>query len=244
MDSKEEVSLNLQDAMKSTVDVNFTGISTSTTVSNVVSPSPTELISIAGVELSCIIDTGAEASLIPSQIYHSKLEPVLGPLGSMEFAIKIKGVGNAPVPIEGYLETEVSMQGWTATVGFLVLPDDLALDGRKKNHPILLGCNALKKLASVPVEGREFRILLGDTLVPLEVEPPEVSCAEVSLSTGPGQELILPHTSKQLKCTATKPTEKGSVLLIVGLVEDWDVIEGSCEGGNDNFIIMVANHGD
>lgn len=130
VDSKEEVSLNLQDAMKSTVDVNFTGISTSTTVSNVVSPSPTELISIAGVELSCIIDTVAEASLIPSQIYHSKLEPVFGPLGSMDFAIKIKGVGNAPVPIEGYLETEVSMQGRTVTVGFLVLSDDLALDGR------------------------------------------------------------------------------------------------------------------
>lgn len=85
---------------------------------------------------------------------------------------------------------------------------------------------------------------MGDTPVPLEVEPPEVSCAEVSLSTGPGQELILPHTSRQLKCTATKPIEKGSVLLIVGLVEDWDVIEGSCEGGNDNFIVMVANHGD
>ena len=131
-------------------------------VGELVSPSPSVMMEIAGVSVGCIIDTGAETSLIPSEVYHSLLEPILGPLGDLEFALRIKGVGNAYVPVEGYLEAEVTLQNRTAKVGFLVLTDELAMVGRKKTHPILLGCNALKKFVSMSADGdKAFEIILG-----------------------------------------------------------------------------------
>lgn len=43
-----------------------------------VSPSPTVMAKIAGNEVGCVLDTGAETSIIPSDFFHEKIKPVLG----------------------------------------------------------------------------------------------------------------------------------------------------------------------
>lgn len=43
-------------------------------VSDVISSSPTAEIVTAGIKLGCLLDIGAETSLIPSSIYHSRLK--------------------------------------------------------------------------------------------------------------------------------------------------------------------------
>ncbi|XP_071956902.1 uncharacterized protein [Antedon mediterranea] len=82
-----------------------------------IADSPTAKLIIGGRELGCILDTGAETSLIPLSCYQEVLRPTLGVLGG-DVAMKVVGVTGMTIPIVGYLKTTISLFDTTADVGF------------------------------------------------------------------------------------------------------------------------------
>ena len=71
--------------------------------------SPTAEIEICGVPVSCVLDTGAETSLIPSSFYHEHLTGVAKGLQSVGTFLKIVGVNDLDVLIEGYLHVPITI---------------------------------------------------------------------------------------------------------------------------------------
>lgn len=57
-----------------------------------VAPSPTATITIGGVTTGCILDTGAEASLIPSRYYKEELKSAIDPLNCHGSGIAVVGM--------------------------------------------------------------------------------------------------------------------------------------------------------
>lgn len=99
------------------------------------------------------LDTGAEVSLIPASIFHEELEPVLGSLKELPSPITVVGVADTGVPGEGHI-ANAEIDGLTVEIGFLVVGSRHTLSGCKKDHPILLACNALKVIAGLRGTGQ------------------------------------------------------------------------------------------
>ena len=108
-------------------------------------PCPTTEINIGGKNAHCIIDTGAETSLITSQFYHRHLKCSVGKLGDASAFINLRGANNLEIPVEGYFRTEVVVLGQRIKASFLVTTcQDNDMRQRREAYPILLGCNVLR----------------------------------------------------------------------------------------------------
>ena len=79
------------------------------------------IATIAGVQIGSVLDTGAEASIIPADVFKKQLEPALGRFSPLNASVKIVGVSGTQIPVEGYVRTKISVDGREATVGFLVV---------------------------------------------------------------------------------------------------------------------------
>ncbi|KAJ8031755.1 hypothetical protein HOLleu_25059 [Holothuria leucospilota] len=108
-------------------------------VSDVISSSPTAEIAIAGIKLGCVLDTGAETSLIPSSVDHSRMKTELGPLGNLEFTLKLRGVSGVDVPIEGFLKGDSS--NLEITEGCVIVDN---------GHAIIMAANQSPKPVYIP----------------------------------------------------------------------------------------------
>ncbi|XP_033111512.1 uncharacterized protein LOC117112541 [Anneissia japonica] len=110
--------------------------------------SPTAMVDIAGVRLSCILDTGAETSIIPADIYYEKLHNKLGGMRPENTFLSMVGANGEPIPIEGYVEVPLQYGNQTIMASFLVASGQ---SPRQVDHPVLLGCNNLRALASLEI---------------------------------------------------------------------------------------------
>ena len=81
-----------------------------------VARSPTADIEIGGVPVRFVLDTGAETSLIPASLYHEHLTGMVKGLHSVGTFIKIVGVNDLDVLIEGYLDDPI-FHIWTYNNG-------------------------------------------------------------------------------------------------------------------------------
>ena len=118
-----------------------------------VAESPTAEIEIGGVPVSCVLDTGAETSLIPSSFYHEHLTGVGKGLQSVGTFVKIVGVNDLDVLIEGYLDVPITIFGQTIMASFFVKSDTLNDSvGRRVKSPVILGCNVLRAIAENSME--------------------------------------------------------------------------------------------
>lgn len=108
------------------------------------------MILINGVPARCILDTGAETSMISSQFYHGHLAKVVGELDDVGGFFKLMGANHLEIPLEGYLETQVEILGQRFCASFVVSSSKLCPDPGDKSskYPVLLGCNILRKVAS------------------------------------------------------------------------------------------------
>ena len=118
-----------------------------------VARSPTADIEISGVPLRCVLDTGAETSLIPASFYHEHLTGMVKGLQSVGTFIKIVGVNDLDVLIEGYLDVPISIFGQTIMASFFVKSDSASIStGRRVESPVILGCNILRVIAEKSME--------------------------------------------------------------------------------------------
>ena len=111
--------------------------------------SPTAKICIGDKVVDCILDTGAETSLLTSKFYHQHLERVEEKLGDIGTFINLRGANDLEIPVKGYLRTQIRIFGQELTASFLVTncasPGDS--NPRREKYPILLGCNVLRMIA-------------------------------------------------------------------------------------------------
>ena len=118
-----------------------------------VARSPTAEIEIGGVPVGCVLDTGAETSLMPSSFYHEHLTGMVGGLRNVGTFMKIVGVNDLSVPVEGYLDVPISIFGHTMMASFFVKQDTtMSVVGRRVEHPVILGCNILRVIAAKSLE--------------------------------------------------------------------------------------------
>ena len=114
---------------------------------------------VAGVQIGCVLDTGAEASIIPSDVFHSQLEAAVGEVSPFDSPVKIGGVGPTKVPVEGFVRIRILVKGQEATVGFLIVQRE-SCGKRQRDFLILLGCNALRALYFPSEEAQgEFQLV-------------------------------------------------------------------------------------
>ncbi len=81
---------------------------------------PTATIIIGGVPAMCVLDAGAETSLISLDFYSKHLAKNVGKLEDMGKFIRLLGANNLEIPIDGYLETEVKIMGHKIMASFVV----------------------------------------------------------------------------------------------------------------------------
>ena len=113
--------------------------------------SPTAEIEIAGIPVGCVLDTGAETSLLQSSFYREHLS-TMG-IESLGRFVKIVGVNDLEVPVDGYLDVPIKIFGKTMMASFFVKPDSVTgTVGRRPEHPVILGCNVLRAIANASME--------------------------------------------------------------------------------------------
>lgn len=211
-----------------------------------VSESPTAIAEVAGVKIGCVLDTGAEASIIPSDVFHSQLQEAAGDVSPLKKLVKIVGVGPTKVPVEGFIRTRVLLNGKEASVGFLIVNRE-SCGARQKDFPILLGCNALRAFFP-PEETQEEFQLVKDCLKFKGVDNAQIR----EVVTG-ALEVVLPaRTIQHVEC-AMKSSQGGeaanesSVWFIQDLTKlessQVHVIEG-CATGNGELRLLLINAGE
>ena len=111
--------------------------------------SPTAKICIGGKIVNCILDTGAETSLITAKYYYEHLASVVGELSRVGSLVNLRGANDLEIPVKGYLRSEIQILGQKLTASFLVTASESpeGNNPRRENFPILLGCNILRSVA-------------------------------------------------------------------------------------------------
>ena len=74
---------------------------------------PTAEIVVGGVTTNCILDSGAETSLITSTFYREHLANKVGGLRPVGKFIRLMGANDLDIPVRGYLEIPVTIFGLT-----------------------------------------------------------------------------------------------------------------------------------
>ena len=111
------------------------------------SKSPTANVIVNGIPTKCLLDTGAEASLLSAQFYREHIvgtKEQLQPVGTL---IKLMGANDIEVPIQGYIETTLEVFGKKFKASLLVSKDSPSTS-RREHCPVLLRCNILRFIAS------------------------------------------------------------------------------------------------
>ena len=198
------------------------------------------------MELGCVLDTGAEASLIPSDVFHSQLKTQTGNVDQLGASMNIIGVTGTEIPVEGYVRARVKVEGREAVVGFLVVPQKSS-GKRHQEFPVLLGCNALRALLQHNVADGEFQ-LTQDCL-----NLPSRSVMEASVFTEASDVSIPAKAVQSVNCTIN-PLPFGETrdelelwLVEGGKVEgraSLQVVEGCISEGTSMNILLVNTSDD
>ena len=219
-------------------------------VLDMVAESPTAVVKIAGESVSCILDTGAEASLMPQQYYEAHLMGRLGSLEETVEGIRVSGVSGVDIPIAGFFKATVEACGHSADVGFLVVREGIATK-RQQNHPVILGCNALRALlqgeGSVRDQG-DWDLVAKALRVPAS---PQVDGLQSTLKSK-FPVVVPPLTIRRVVCAVGEPKAlNGKEVFIesrpVGLNSvhsSLDIFEGCCLVEGSKVEIAVANRGE
>ena len=159
-----------------------------------VSQSPRAEVQIAGVSTMCVLDTGAEASLIPSSFYNEHLKGHV-PLDGDGAGVRVVGVTGSILPIIGYIRAPVIVDRKSTQVGFLIVEDATREVERKKESSVILGCNALRMLLQGGLQGSE-----GWNLVEKTLELQQSTPAASALLVMSDDEIIPPLTVRRIEC--------------------------------------------
>ena len=208
-------------------------------VETFIAPSPRGKMTIGGLDIGCIFDTGAESSIIPSSVYHRHLKERLGGLQHEPGVfLNVVGVGGIEVPIEGFIEVSVEISGQTLQGGFLVA-EDRVCNGTQSDYPVLVGCNILRKM-------HEFSTGVGlhSHVLKEAMNSQKKEDCYTSVKTGK-MEILPPYTIRRVVCQVENKTLfSGTEVLVreVDLPMSVATTEGCQEMKGDTVELFMMNH--
>ena len=182
---------------------------------------PTATVELDGIPVNCLLDTGAETSLLSYDFYLKHFHGSTS-LESPESFIHVYGASGTEIPIVGVWRAPLKVFGQTITVSLLVKRDDMnSLDSiRDLTLPLLLGCNVLHQVMSLkPGDAKEEWKFVFDVLLscPSPVgeamqkgcEPDGQSVSPVV--SGPTWKVLPPCTARVMECHVDKRVFSGDL---------------------------------
>ena len=238
---------------------NHTQLTPDEVLNKLVRESPKAKVCLAGVSVECILDTGAETSLISSSFYYNNLADKLSNLKPVKSCVQVEGANGLQIPIVGYVEIPLSVQNHSFDAHFLIIDDSAqgkAIIDRKRS-PVLLGCNVLYNLKDQvnDLDGPDFEAW-NVTLQWLELTKPvntshqQETTPIKTINGRTGRKPVVIH-SRQIQTVVcqlrTPPNALKNKLVIVEEnhdVGDTCVIYDTCEISNGKTVnVLVANLG-
>ncbi|XP_041461804.1 uncharacterized protein K02A2.6-like [Lytechinus variegatus] len=217
-------------------------------VMETVRESPKAIVKIAGVETGCILDTGAESSLVPLSYYERYLEGIIGDLEGTDSGLRVTGISGA-VPIVGYFRAPVTANGKTDKVGFLVIKD--VVPCKRKEYPVLLGSNALYSFVGDESQSGKTAWQMVAEVLKAFLKPvlnPETSTV---LKTRDNDEVITPLTVRRLECHVDNAAQWDGRDVLVRVIRDEsedssnlnliDLFDGCTQVKGERLHVTVAN---
>ena len=129
-------------------------------IENAVGNCPEVKIKLGGVDIGCLIDTGAEVSTITESFYKEFLAQGREVIDVTSY-IKISASQGLEIPYVGYVELQLTALSHTFNgLGFLIVKDPVStpIQLRKERVPGVLGCNVLRDMRKCLVSryGEDF----------------------------------------------------------------------------------------
>ena len=189
---------------------------------DIVARCPTTVIMIAGLPVSCVLDTGAETSLISEQFFKQHLEHRVKGMHSPHPLIKVIGANDLEIPIVGITDVPLSIGGKCVMASLLVKQDKgLDLTEHRQKFPVLLGCNVLRRILEVvPEHGldKELRfsmnvLKLGGKLCGQVSQSNDKNVSSLGVVTGDSWFTIPPRSIRVMECHLSGSKQNGSVLI-------------------------------
>ncbi|XP_030835050.1 uncharacterized protein LOC115921593 [Strongylocentrotus purpuratus] len=176
-----------------------------------VAPCPCSEVQIAGLEIGCILDSGAQASIIPASVYDRFLKDKLGePQQADGLFLHVQGVGDIEVLIEGFIEVPISILGQKLQGSFLVVADR-ARPVDDAEYPILVGCNILDRLKNESLLPTVRLAMLQKRKESQEQVP--ISASLIRIHTK-GSEVIPPFSVRRVSCDVAGSSLSSSDIII------------------------------
>ena len=250
-----------QDILEFTALGNQTMIMTDSaghSLSKLIGTCPTAEINIAGFNVSCVLDTGAETSLITESFYRECLEGKTG-IETLDSFINIVGANDLQIPIVGIVEVPLFVAGQKVCASLLVKRDSGLESTRRLQYPVLLGCNVLRKIhrlvsvaSSKLDEGWEFAFnVLSMDSTPSRSTTPDTRPSDVNVVTRNSWEAVPPRSVKILECHLMGTVTQDQVLVMpidlskapVCTSSEFSVIEGCQDVTKGKVKVAFCNDG-
>lgn len=243
----------------------LTELSPDDLIARLVKQSPKAQVNLAGISTMCILDTGAETSLISESFYKDHLAEKFSEVRSVGSYLRVYGAGCQELPIEGYIHVPLIIHGIKADAHFLVVKALPGGEAVNSNCSVLLGCNILHQLRDMVIDPEQrdaeawamaiqwYRL----TKIPVEGEGNGNNSSvrePVSARTGRSPIHLLPREVKTLTCHIRAPIDylSGKTVFVEkppelsetnGIGATCRVYE-SCETTNGKTVnVLVANVG-
>ncbi|XP_041472249.1 uncharacterized protein LOC121421569 [Lytechinus variegatus] len=204
-----------------------------------ISHSPRGKVRFKDVKLGCVFDTGAEASIIPSSVFHSQLQNLDCGLQQHDgLFVNVVGVGGVEVPVEGYVEVPITIEGQDLVGSFLVIHDEVGRSAQCE-HPILLGCNILRQLPFKMMES-----VLSQSFKPKEGCGDELAGCSTHISVS-SEEVLPPLSVRRVVCKVQSSAFDTDEVLVKDTLSRFDptlcTVEGSQSIRGDSVELLVQN---
>ena len=176
---------------------------------------PVVTVTLQGVEVNCLLDTGAQVSTVTESFYTAYLAEKCGLMDVGGF-IQLAAANGTDIPFVGYMELELGALDCTfPSLGFLVVkdPQEDQMKARKHTVPGVLGsnvfrdmCQNLPKNCSTDTTWQTVLSLYCETRVTT------VKCSRVRVAGK--QPVLIPAWSLQVVEGTVKPSENSYTAII------------------------------
>jgi len=175
---------------------------------------PEAIVKLNGIDVRCLLDTGAQVSTITESFYRNHAS-TLGGFVDITDILRISAANGGDIPYIGYVECNLKALGCTfEEMGFLIVkdPDDDTMKQRKHNVPGVLGSNIFRSMRDVCTKVKNLPENWGQILVLYEEINASDCTYDSHIRIPSNQTVIIPAGSIKVVEAQTKPAPKGKVL--------------------------------
>ena len=187
-------------------------------VSKAIGECPEVTACLAGREVCCLIDMGAQVSTITESLFSEHFAQ--RDLVDVSTVIKIKGSYGLNIPYIGYVELSLSLAGEEfPDMGFLVVKDPVDEDMRRRKSqvPVVIGSNVLRDIRRKREQQPEKGGFSSSVLEPIlalygetRIQEPDTHCVS-RVRVASQRPILIPARSLKVFEGSVQPAHKGQM---------------------------------